>query len=389
MNLLDIVIIVGTLGLALRGERSGFLRQFGSLGGFSVGLLAGAIIAPLLSKILPAGSGRGLLMVAVFFGVAIMFGGLGQTGGDWLSRKVHEMRLGSLDRIFGILFGVGAGLTAAWLLAATFARTAGPFLTAEIQTSAVLRALDQNLPPAPDVLSRLEASLNRSGLPRVFTGLEPAAPAPVTGPNAATVNAAAAAATPSMVRLESLGCGGIIEGTGFVVAPHTVVTNAHVVAGVHKPIVQDKFGGHRATVTAFDPDLDIAVLNVPELTAPALKLDASEESRGTVGAVLGYPGGGSLTIGPASVLREQTAVGRDIYGSGLIARHIYELQAVVRPGNSGGPVVLPDGTVIAVVFAMSTTDDQVAYALTTPAVMKTVASANPAASVSTGPCLAD
>lgn len=389
MNLLDVIIIALTLGLAYRGHRTGFLRQLGSLGGFSVGLLAGAIIAPRIAKVLPVGTGRVTLLILTFFAVAFMIGGLGQTFGDWFSKRVHEMRLGSIDRIFGIMFGIGAALTASWLLAATFARTAGPFMTAEIQTSAILRYLDRNLPPAPDVLTKLESSLGSSGLPRVFAGLEPSPPPPVTGPNADVVNTAAAAGTPSMVRMEGLGCGGIIEGSGFIVAPETVVTNAHVVAGLKKPVVQDLLGGHRGTVTAFDPKLDIAVLHVPGLTGPALTLASGERARGTVGAVLGYPGGGDLTISPAAILGEQNALGRDIYGSGLVNRHIYELQAVVRPGSSGGPLVTPSGEVIGVIFAMSTSDEAVSYALTTPAIRQLVSKAVATQAVSTGPCLAD
>lgn len=389
MNLLDGFIIIVALSLAYRGRKTGFLRQLGSLGGFSIGLLLGALIAPRLAKIMPLGSSRALLMVIIFFAVALFVGGIGQGLGDWFSKKIHEMRLGSIDRMFGILFGIGASLAAFWLITATFARTAGPFMTAEIQTSTILRALDENLPPAPDVLSRLESSLGASGLPRVFAGLEPPAPEPVTGPNAETVNAAVEIALPSMVRLESLGCGGLVEGSGFVVAPQTVVTNAHVVAGVKKPVVQDRSGGHRATIIAFDPNLDVAVLSVPDLEAPALSLATSEQPRGTVGAVLGYPGGGDLAVGPAAVLREQTALGRDIYGGGLISRRVYELQAIVRPGNSGGPVVTQNGAVIGLIFAMSTSDEGIAYALTSPAVAKVVAGSRADVTVPNGVCIAD
>jgi S1-C subfamily serine protease len=316
--------------------------------------------------------------------------GIGQLIGAWLSREMHERRLGSIDRIFGSLFGIGAALTAAWLLAATFARTAGPVMTTEIQTSAILRVLDRELPPAPDVLTRIENSLGAAGLPRVFAGLEPTPPAPVTGPDADVVNAAAAVATPSMVRVESLACGGILEGSGFVAAPETVVTNAHVVAGAKKPVVQDNAGGHRATAVVFDPDLDIAILHVPGLAVPALHLASAVQSRGTVGAILGYPGGGGLTITPAAILGTQTAIGRDIYGSNLITRHVYELQAVVRPGNSGGPLVAPDGAVLGLVFAMSTTNGSIGYALTSDKVAPSVATgAVSTTAVSTGTCLAD
>jgi S1-C subfamily serine protease len=174
-----------------------------------------------------------------------------------------------------------------------------------------------------------------------------------------------------------------------VVAPQLVVTNAHVVAGLKKPVAQDDSGGHRATVVYFDPRLDLAILRIPDLTTPPLRLATGHANRGTVGAVLGYPGGGHFTVDPAAILGRQTAQGRTIYGTDLITREIYELQAKVRPGNSGGPVVAPDGSVLGVVFAMSTSQDNLGYALTAAQVAPALAAAATNSAVSTGPCLAE
>jgi S1-C subfamily serine protease len=85
--------------------------------------------------------------------------------------------------------------------------------------------------------------------------------------------------------------------------------------------------------------------------------------------VLGYPGGGSLKYSGAAVRRDITAVGRDIYGRSTVERDVYELQAVVRPGNSGGPFVLSGGEVAGVVFAASTTDGKIGYAITSTEVI--------------------
>lgn len=389
VNLLDATILIFAVGMAFRGDRVGLLRQLGSLGGFAFGLLAGAVVAPWAASFLTSGVLRNIILLIVFFGVAIVTATLGQWAGLTVSRHVHERQFGSIDRIFGSLFGIGAALTASWLLAATFSRTAGPILNYEIQTSTVLRALDKTLPPAPDILTRLENSLGAAGLPRVFAGLEPTPPPPVTGPNAAAVNAAADAGRAATVRIESLGCGGILEGSGVVVAPGMVATNAHVVAGIKTPIVQDSRRSYRARVVAFNSSQDIAVLAVPDLPATPLPLATARQNRGTVGAVLGYPGGGNLTISPAAILGFQTALGRNIYGTGLVAREVYELQTVVRPGNSGGPVIAPDGTVIGLVFAMSTTNDEVGYALTSAEVAKAIPARATAPTVSTGQCLRD
>jgi S1-C subfamily serine protease len=389
VNFLDFLIVVVVAAVAARGVASGFLRQAGSLGGFVLGLVAGAAVAPWVAGAFPPGSGRSLVVLLVFFGVAILVGGLGETAGYALSGLAERYRLRAVDAVLGAAFGVAVALVAVWMLAATFARSAGPALAADIQSSRVLQALDRALPPAPDVLARFERALGVNNFPRVFTGLEPSPAPPVTGPDAAAVNAAAAAGRAATVRVEGLGCGGLLEGSGFVAAPGLVATNAHVVAGIDKPVVVDAAGTHRATVVLFDPSLDFAVLRAGGLAASPLPLSGAVASRGTVGAVLGYPGGGSFTVSPAAILSEQTALGRDIYDSGLTRRDIYTLQAVVRPGNSGGPLITPDGTVVGVVFAMSTTNGQVGYALTSAEIQPDLARAASSGPVATGACVSD
>jgi S1-C subfamily serine protease len=174
----------------------------------------------------------------------------------------------------------------------------------------------------------------------------------------------------STVQIVGEACTAIQEGSGFVAADHYVLTNAHVVAGMKAPTVQEQNGpSQRGTVVLFDPKLDIAILRVGDTPGPVLALDAHDVDRGTQGAVIGYPEGGPLTNGGAAVLRDIPALGRDIYGKSVVERDVYELQAIVRPGNSGGPFVLSDGTVAGVVFAASTTDSDVGYALTTPQIL--------------------
>src|SRR5207302_1127348 len=119
------------------------------------------------------------------------------------------------------------------------------------------------------------------------------------------------------------------------VGANLVATNAHVVAGIDRPTVIDGRGVHRATVVLFDPDLDFAVLRTSGLAAGPLAVANANQPRGTVGAALGYPGGGGFAVSSAAIPGRRTAVGRNIYDTGIIHRDIYELQAVVRPGNSG------------------------------------------------------
>jgi len=383
------MILVVLVAVAARGVAAGFLRQAGSLGGFVLGLVAGALVAPLVGGLV-AGSGlRTAIVLLAFFGVALIIGGLGEAAGDHLSGLAQRTRLAPLDSTLGAAFGVLVALAAVWLVSPIFSRSPNTALADEIQGSAIVQALDRTLPPVPDTMSRLERTLGANGLPRVFAGLEPLAPPPVTGPDAAAVNAAAAAGQAATVKIEGYGCGGIVEGSGFVAAPGLVATNAHVVAGISAPTVLDANGRHRATVVEFDPDLDFAVLRVSNLAAAPLPLAAATASRGTVGAVLGYPGGGDFTVQAAAVLDEQTALGRNIYDSGLVRRGIYELQSVVRPGNSGGPLVTPSGQVVGIVFAMSTSDPNVGYALTSAEVLPDLNAAASNGPVSTEVCTSD
>jgi S1-C subfamily serine protease len=389
VNFLDLIIIIIVLAATVRGVAAGFFRQVGSLGGFLVGLILGAFVAPGIASYLPLSASRSLVVVVIFFTVALTLSGIGETLGAYLVTVIERARLGALDGALGAVFGFVASLLAAWLLAATFGGSAGPVLAADIQTSTVLRSLDRALPPAPVVMSQLERVIGASKFPRVFVGLEPTPAPPVTGPNAAAVNAAAAIAHSATVKIEGSGCGGIQEGSGFVVGPGLVATNAHVVAGIDSPVIYDTAGRHRADVVLFDPDLDLAVLRTTGLAASPLPVDPNVVPRGTVAAALGYPGDGGFTAGAAAVLERQTAVGRNIYDAGLVRRDIYVLQAVVRPGNSGGPLVATDGTVIGVIFATSTTNPNVGYALTSAEILPDIAYARTAAPTTTGACIAE
>jgi S1-C subfamily serine protease len=206
-------------------------------------------------------------------------------------------------------------------------------------------------------------------------------------PSTSVVNDAYNAAYQSMVKIQGEACGETQEGSGFVIAPGLVVTNAHVVAGVSSPFVIDQSGSLAATPILYDPVLDIAVLRVPRLHDPVLRLDPNQVGRGTVAAVLGFPEGGSLRYGPAGVMAAFQATGLDIYGNQQATRAVYEIDAQVRPGNSGGPLVMQNGLVIGVVFARSTVNNSVGYALATPAVLQKVdAAENSNTAVSTQGC---
>jgi S1-C subfamily serine protease len=221
------------------------------------------------------------------------------------------------------------------------------------------------MPQPPSLIGELRSVLNSFGLPDVFIGLPPDPAASVSPPTDPQVRSAQQAAAGSTVEVLGDGCytGYYEQGSGFVVAPGYVITNAHVVGGTTRQWVHQGSTDFSASVVGFDPALDVAILRVPDLPDPPLALESGEATRGAVGAVLGYPAGGPLTTVKAAVRATIDAVGRDIYGGSVITRRMYEVQAKVRPGNSGGPFVLDDGKVAGLVFASSVADDQVGYAM--------------------------
>ena len=350
LNLLDLLILTVVIYAIVRGAKTGLARQFFSLGGFLLGLIMGALLAPYISRLVSDPTGKEIMIIAVVLGCTAVMSGLGEYLGIVLAKQEKRLHLGKIDNVLGAVFGAVMVLIGAWLIAGMLVGTQYQSLNQLFSGSGTIRLLDETLPPAPSILSRLERLVDPNGFPQVFAGLEPAPSGPIVPANAAQVASAVRADQASVVKVQGYGCGGLVSGSGFIVAPGLVMTNAHVVAGITNPIITDAYGRHTATVVEFDPSMDVAVLRANNLAGPVLKLSTTEVASGTPAVVLGYPGGGAFTAGEAGVIDERLATGRTIYNYGITTREIYELQAVVEPGNSGGPLVLPDGTVIGIVF---------------------------------------
>ena len=390
MNLFDAFAVVFVVIAVLLGLRSGALPQIGGLVGALIGggLAIGAV--QLLEKPLTGvdPTVRPFLVLIGLFGAVIIGESIGSSIGVWLGSGLRKSVFSGVDRFGGGLIAGVQALLVLWLAGGLFALGPMPRLAQAAQTSTVVRTLNDTLPPPDELALELGRLLDGSGLPDVFVGFEPLPAPPVDRPNDPEALAIAAVAEASTLRVAAGTCGLESTGSGFVVAPGYVLTNAHVIAGARRIVVTSATASYDATPVVFDPELDVALLRVPDLLAPALQLAGNAPKRGTPAAVLGYPGGGPLRIVSAAVADNYTARGRDIYATEYVRRDIVEIRSDIDRGNSGGPLVLPDGTVGGVVFAEARTDDEVGYALASRAVSERVTPAvGRTEPVTTGECL--
>lgn len=365
LELLDVLILAATLiGLA-NGYRRGFWLSAAQYVGLVVGVLLGATAAtPVLNYLEihnPAARPLGAVLVLVIGGS--LGSSIGFAAGEPIRRRILRGGVHTrTDSIGGAALSVIAVLIMCWFLGLSFSRGPSAEIAQQIQRSVVLHSLDSVAPRPPTFLASVEGILSGVYFPPVFAGLEPTLPGPLPVPASVDTPGVTRAAQ-SVVRVASTGCGGLVTGSGFAVGNRYIVTNAHVVSGTTDHTILTPGGVEmKGTVVYFDPERDVAVLSVPESRAAPLVFGPAD--RGTRGAVIGYPGGGPEKVSPAVVDGKVLAEGRDIYNSNLITREIYVIQAQVRPGNSGGPLIDLDGRVLGLVFATSAGDPTQAYALT-------------------------
>lgn len=387
MNILDAIIILFLITALFRGREVGFIRQLCSTVGFFGGLLLGATLEPHLVHLAHSQISRSLITLGTTLGAAFIFLSIGEYIGIILKTKVYAKPLNRVDNIFGSLLALASMLLGIWLSASIVQSLPNPGLQNIVRGSAIVSTLTRKLPPAPNIIADLGHLIDPNGFPQVFSGAEPSTSTDVPLPDLGTLQPAVTADRASVVKIEGQGCGGIVEGSGFVVGKNLVATNAHVVAGINAPYVYDANGTHAARPVWFDPNLDFAILKVSNLAGKALPISTAAESRGTAAAVLGYPGGGSFSAKSAAILDEFTATGRNIYNQSNTNRDVYEVKADIIPGNSGGPMITANGSVIGVVFAQSTVYNHVGYALNTTQITSPISRAQSRNGiVSTGSC---
>ncbi|HEV7471123.1 MAG: Colicin production protein [Pseudonocardia sp.] len=398
MSWVDIVVLALALIAAVSGWRHGMAVALLSFVGVLGGAILGVRIAPLLVSGIQAPTTKTIVSIVV----VVMLVALGETTGVYFGRKIRDRINGertlAIDSTLGSLLQAITVVVAAWLVALPLASASFPALASSVRNSEVLKGVDSVMPAGARALpAELRQLLDASGFPDVLSPFQSTPITQVGTPNPELLNLPVVSQVRSSVlkvRGRALSCQRQLEGTGFVVAPQRVMTNAHVVAGTTDTTVEvtTRTGRTRqldARVVSYDPQVDVAVLAVPDLDANPLPFKPAPAAAGDDAIILGYPLDGPYTITAAKVRERIQLRGPDIYDSGTITRDVYTVRAVVRSGNSGGPMITPDGQVVGVVFGAALDDSETGFVLTAQQVNAAlVAAENDSRSVDTGACAA-
>jgi S1-C subfamily serine protease len=355
VNAVDVVVLACCLLAAIAGYWRGALLSVFSFAGFVGGALLGAQLVNPLAKHVASGAARVPIALFCVLTAAMLCQLVGAWIGGQLRSRVTWRPARLLDAAGGAVVSVLAALLVAWLLAVPLASSANTRIAAEVRSSKIVESVNSVLPSgAQQLYSSLRDFLDQSGFPQVFDALGRTDVSDVPPPDPALQNSPVVQhAQQSVLKVEAFApsCSRQIEGSSFVYADEHVLTNAHVVAGTTSVNVQTGDGSLAATVVLYDPRRDIAVLDVPGLNAAPLPLAATPASTGADAIVLGYPQDGPYDARSARVRDHTTLSGRDIYDAGSVDRDVYAIRALVRSGNSGGPLITPNGQVLGIVFA--------------------------------------
>ncbi len=368
VNVVDVVVVLAAIGYGISGYRNGLLSGLFSLGGFIGGAVIGAQLARPLGDALAHGEAQ--VPVAI---VCLVFCALfGQLLGVWLAtvlrRKVTWHPAQHVDAGLGAVLGVVGAVIVAWMMALPLASAPYPALARQVRQSALIHAVDDAMPdPMRRAYTSVRNFVDRSDFPQVFGALGASRIANVSPPNQALLQSAVIGRVRgSVVKVygDAPSCSRATEGSGFVYAPGRVMTNAHVVAGTSSVKVVTTAGALAAKVVLYDPDRDVAVISVPGLQAAALSFAPAPAKRSEDSLVLGYPKDGPFDAEAARIRDTQRVRGDNIYGDPGVVREIYAIRALVRSGNSGGPLIDSSGRVLGVVFATAIDASDTGFVLT-------------------------
>jgi S1-C subfamily serine protease len=369
-DLLDLALVVIAVAFAISGYRQGFIVGSLSFVGFVGGAVLGAQFGPAISRAIVGGqTQQDVVAVILLISAAIIGQFVASSIGTYVRQSMTSPSSTILDSIGGSVVSVLSMLLIAWAIGSVLTASSFQGVVKQVDDSVILGTMDKVMPPqAKTMFSEFRRLLASGPFPQVFSGIGAAHLFAVSPPDPAVLNTPGyLAARNRVLKVDgtALSCDRSIEGSGFVYAPQHVMTNAHVVAGVTQGQMVTTPSGqtYRAQVVLYDPQVDIAVLYVPGLNLAPLQF--SEQAQpGSSAVVAGYPLDQSFTARPARIGGTQNAVGPDIYQTGQVNRQIFEIRAQVEPGNSGGPLLSPSGSVYGVVFAAAVDTSDTGFALT-------------------------
>lgn len=387
---LDIVLALVLLGYLVQGYRLGFVRSIGAIAGIIAGGIAAAVLAPLIGSLVTDETGKVVATIVAAVVLVLLGHAVGSGVGAAIGGVLHRSPLGLLDRLLGAAASLVVSALAISMIASLAVSLGVPYVAQPIASSAVLRGITALTPqPVDRALAQLRSTVLSSGIPQLGISFGTGTSRGASDVPGVKQTAGLRDAVASVVKItgRAPACNQEQSGSGFVVARDRVLTNAHVVQGVSQPVVLAPDGqALTGRVTWFDPKRDLAVVTVRGLDASTLRIAASP-AVGTTGVVAGYPFGGPFTEGGARVLQTGSVSVPDIAGGGRTERDIAAIAADVEQGNSGGPLLSTGGDVIGIVFAKSTSQSDLGYAMT-PAEFRGVVDRAPSltAAVSTGAC---
>ncbi len=392
--MVDLLLLVLIVVFAVNGYRQGFFVGLLSFAGFFLGAALGLQLGPWLAGHSHSAPVRIVLALGTVFGLAIAGQAVAGWGGAKIRSAIHSRSGRRFDDVGGSIVSVVALLVVAWLVAAPLGSAPYQPLASSIRHSAILHGVDAVMPDKAEELSEaLRQTVDTRGFPDVFGNLNPTKVKQVDPPDSALASSAVVQqAQGSVVKIRgtAASCNRMIEGSGFLYAPQHVLTNAHVVAGTKGALSVEQNGDtHRGRVVAYDPQTDLAVVYVPDLTGPLLSFSGTAASSGDDAIILGYPLDGGFDAQSARVRDSGPIRGPNIYEDKTVTRDVYTLRGLVRNGNSGGPLLDTKGAVLGVIFAAAADNDDIGFALTLAEVQPVADEGQDATdSVSTGTCAA-
>lgn len=366
--IVDGFIVVAVLAAMTSGWRQGGLASLLSAVGILAGFIIGLGVAPLVLQITDQVGIRFLLAL----GMLILLIGLGQLLGSALGHAIRDrMKTKSGQRVdssFGAILMSVFSLVLIWLIATPMATGLCNSVGKGVRESAILREVNKVMPDELTQLPRsISGMLNDSGLPPVMMPWEDGSSVDVEAPNIEVADQAMVQdIRPSVVHViaDADGCRRRMMGSGFVTADNYVVTNAHVVAGTQTAYVDTVVGIKEARVVYYNPEVDIAVLRAENLGLEPLAWADGPAYTGDDAVVMGFPHSGPFTANAARIRERVNIAGPDIYSNSRVERESYILRGTVVQGNSGGPLISPNGTVLGLIFGASVDDTDTGYAIT-------------------------